>query len=1565
MLAKWTRGLLKIVGYLLIGIILLLFIALLALHTRPVQSWVSQQATVRLSEMLDTEVKVGGFGVLIPSLVSLEDVSVKTPTGEPLVSFEQLGVGVRMWQLLQQRVVLDEVTLQGLAAEVYVSDSSSNYQFILDAFAPQDSTIVAEEPAAESNWEILLSDAVLQFSDIAVKYVDEPAGMALAANLGTAYLSGEEIDLTSATYRLEEATVENTTIEFSSRTAANTPVDTTAASELLAGVQQLALRNTTLDLVLDSLSVSTSLEEVTAEALVYAQTDSLRVELADLTAAIPALAYHQGPAKQTERFDPDHITLKDFQAALGPFYYNGNELQFDLSSLRVQEQQQRWKIEQLQATGSYDTTGVLIENLQLQSPQSKLQIPFAEYGFPTTEEAFWSALVVEASASVTPREWRYFIPAFSQQQLFSSSTPLEIDVNAAAQNEQLRIEQLDLKGPGVRWRSSGYVTNVTDPKQIEAQLAIQNMDLRPARFVGLLPAGTVPEDITLPRRLLGAGNIAYANENLQLTLSAQEERAGQALLTQLAIQGMIADPLSYPSSAVDLTVDSLRVSAATFRAYLPPNTLPTGYQWPSYLQLQAAAEGPLNDLNFEVTATLPGETQLQMTGLVQHALDNMPLALAVDIPQLRFLPADVLPLLPDSLLPANINVPSLTLTDGRLSGTLDSLNFDLPIVSSNGNWRLNGTYAPTATEATVALDNIKVADFFRGATRDSLLKLGLKPLHIQAGVVGSLSPLNANFSAQIEEQQSGELLSLTGTAIDSLYQASFNFNHPAIKGDGQAVFVSADSLSTTEGRLNLSRANLQRWGISKEALTASGAVNWQVEGLQPEQLRANVLLDDLYLRTAESTAYVDSLAIRAALIEGDNEVILQSDILEGALRGQFDVTAIGGELSTLLQSYVEGQVFRKEPVVNGQHMALDLTITNPRPLTTGVIPGLTELSPLTLRFRYRDQAPELLLDVELDRLVYAGINLDETILAARGDEEKLTFSATLQDIHTGETVQLGPTALTGQTSQEGLDVQLAVGPPDSLRYRLGARYRMDDGAQIIELAEQQLVNERPWQALPNNRLMLRENTISAENWRLQNGSKSIAIRTDKPQELTFYFQQFPLGSWTQLINEDQTLLSGLVNGQLTINKPLVDPIIRGNMTIDRLAVFEQEQGKLSLDVTKDKSNSLSIAAELRGEQHDIIIDGVYDQQRQLSARLEAQRIGLEPLAPFMGESVQNPVGALAGQLTLSGAATDPNVTGELRFQEVALTPSLLGSRFSVDGQAIVFENENIRLNNFTIQDETGETATLAGRVGVASWTNPTFDLEAVTRNFLAINSTAEDNELYYGKLRVDADVTVTGNLAQPHVVVTAAPTSDSELTYAYTAGSQGSLQQSKEVVTFAATYEWETLLEKPDAQDTLNTTGSGMYVETNLSINPDLGITVIIDPITQQSFTGRGEGDLTFIQYPSGQQQLTGSLEMASGTYDMVLEGLQRYTFQLEEGSTVSFTGDPADPQLDLVITNEVKTSAQSLVESLLPEANSAAVRRRQTFEVVLGLKGSLAGMDITADIRYPEDAYGNQGFAE
>ena len=56
------------------------------------------------------------------------------------------------------------------------------------------------------------------------------------------------------------------------------------------------------------------------------------------------------------------------------------------------------------------------------------------------------------------------------------------------------------------------------------------------------------------------------------------------------------------------------------------------------------------------------------------------------------------------------------------------------------------------------------------------------------------------------------------------------------------------------------------------------------------------------------------------------------------------------------------------------------------------------------------------------------------------------------------------------------------------------------------------------------------------------------------------------------------------------------------------------------------------------------------------------------------------------------------------------------------------------MTTFTLVDENGQKMLLNGTIRTESFIDPEIDLELQANNFQLLNSSAEDNELFYGKV---------------------------------------------------------------------------------------------------------------------------------------------------------------------------------------------------------------------------------------
>ena len=98
-----------------------------------------------------------------------------------------------------------------------------------------------------------------------------------------------------------------------------------------------------------------------------------------------------------------------------------------------------------------------------------------------------------------------------------------------------------------------------------------------------------------------------------------------------------------------------------------------------------------------------------------------------------------------------------------------------------------------------------------------------------------------------------------------------------------------------------------------------------------------------------------------------------------------------------------------------------------------------------------------------------------------------------------------------------------------------------------------------------------------------------------------------------------------------------------------------------------------------------------------------------------------------------------------------------GRHSSLKDEEISFTDEGIILNDFNITDQDNNTASLDGSIRTKDYTDLHLNLRLKARNFQLLNTDEDDSELFYGKVRINTDASISGTLTQPKVQMQSEP----------------------------------------------------------------------------------------------------------------------------------------------------------------------------------------------------------------
>ncbi len=601
-----------------------------------------------------------------------------------------------------------------------------------------------------------------------------------------------------------------------------------------------------------------------------------------------------------------------------------------------------------------------------------------------------------------------------------------------------------------------------------------------------------------------------------------------------------------------------------------------------------------------------------------------------------------------------------------------------------------------------------------------------------------------------------------------------------------------------------------------------------------------------------------------------------------------------------------------------QRFSFELVLKNTDLLTEILLPELEPFVPGVIAGKFDSENDDLDLHLELTKIKYGGVGLDTLLLQVESDPNTLNYTLRLRKVAM-DTIGIEALTLSGVVANDSIRSKFII--LDSLqkeKYVLGgAFYSLEHTTQFKLLNEEVLINYAPWTCPPDNLLTFGKDGIEARNFSITNINESLSFVTNKEERATsVVFKDLNIQNLLNLV-EGTIVADGLMNGSIL----LADAgSLESDIKIEGLDVFNSVWGDLSLKVAGTSNGRYTGNLGVSGSRIDIKANAEYQQSSQVvNLTTTITSLDLSLIEPFTGGQVKQMKGNVRGEIRVTGETMKPQIRGGIYFNDASFVPEFVGTPFSLKDEEISFTDEGVILDDFNITDQDNNTASLDGSIGTKDYTDFNLNLRLKARNFQLLNTDEDDSELFYGKVRINTDASISGTLTQPKVQMQISLMDDSELTYIVPQSEKGVLEQKGIVLFVDRDAKDDAFLASINPRDTVKSKFIGLDLTANIELNDKETLSIIIDPITGDKLAVKGNSTLTLDIDPTGDMQLSGRYEITEGSYDLSFYKLVKRKFSIRKGSTITWSGDPLLATMDITASHEVETSALDLVINQLP----------------------------------------------
>lgn len=914
-----------------------------------------------------------------------------------------------------------------------------------------------------------------------------------------------------------------------------------------------------------------------------------------------------------------------------------------------------------------------------------------------------------------------------------------------------------------------------------------------------------------------------------------------------------------------------------------------------------------------------------------------------------------------------LRLPDQIRITASMSGGMDAFQSDMELVSDLGRVQM-AAHIMDMDSLVLAIETKMIE-----VQLDSLFQspdLGSLTLNASAHLSGKdIYDVTGNMEAVVEDFQWKEYpirdLKLKGDFVHGQGDIYLNYSDTnlQIEVDG---YVNLDSTKTlADLNLNIEDANLEALGMVENHTRVGLEFHTRFEGL-PSDFALEASVRNGQIITGKNTIPIGNFDIEARVTPDTTDGKLTSRIMDLRLQSNTSPVGLFQAVSSQIQRHLIDSTETDGTNVDPVHVYMAASIRQDPLLREVLLPGLEEMDSIQILVDFKEDEELLQAYLVAPYLKYNSMELDSLLISARSDPDIFASDLSLQGFRGGP-VTIHRTQLTNKIEDRILQTQFLSEYQNRALLNFKTETRRSEDSIRIQFDPSVLVFDgNTWHVPVNNQIILSEDKIRFENVNITRGDQIFSIDDNPGQsDLIIHFEKFRIDNLLSYFNPDTLIAAGILDGKITVQEPLGNAGLRADLIVDSFQLMQLDMGLLELSGETEDAQNYAIEMQITGPAIDLDLEGAYhvlEEDAELVLDFRIDTMAMTALEYFSDGTIKNSEGYISGVGAVRGMLSDLTYDGQLLFHQAKTTPVALNTDFVLGSQAIQFNNDGILFQNFTVMDGEENQFVLDGTINTSNLFNPEFNLTMEAENFQVLNSSETENQPYFGSARLDASAHLTGNLEIPVLEVEIEVGQGTHVTYLMPQG-QVNLQSREGIVTFVNKNNPDLSNDEESTSQTF--TIKGYEINALIKVRNEASFRVIISEATGDHFEISGDGDLDFRIDRSGQLSLTGLYTLQSGHYEMNLYNLVNRRFDIARGSSVYWSGDPFDAEIDIRAIYRIETSPASLMAGQTSSEDISVqnrFRRRLPFLVYLNVDGQLTEPQLSFELDMPEDAQGELG---
>ena len=549
-LKKYAKKTLKVFACILFTIISIFLLLVIALQIPVVQNFAKDKAITYLEGKIHTKVAIGQIELGLPKKIILKNFYFEDQQKDTLLAGEKLAVDISLFELMNNKVEINAIDLQGITANISKNKNSIfNFDYIINAFASPTKPKSNSPPMEFSIGEINLDKVKFNYFDVVSKNdislnlnhfdtkiktfdlnkmeFDIPKskidGLKLKFKQGIAAVNSDKVTTNKTSkinlnLKLDKVDLSKIAIDYENDSSKlvtklnleklNVAFNTIDLNKELIDIESLELENSKGTLDFGKIQKIITQNQVSTVAT--SSNWKVKITKSDLK-KIDFKFNDNNAVAINNGVDYMHLDIKNLNLNADNINYSLLNTSGKINSLSVKEKS-GLEIQSLKTNFNYNDQGVSLKNLNLKTPQTYLKDEVI-VGYPSVASIQENLGEISLKANlknskISFKDILLFVPTLKNTSPFDTNPNAILSVNTiiSGKLKDITIPNIEISGIGnTKINASGKIIGLPNVQKAYFDLNIKNLESTAKDVAQFVPKGTIPSNIELPSKFSTKG----------------------------------------------------------------------------------------------------------------------------------------------------------------------------------------------------------------------------------------------------------------------------------------------------------------------------------------------------------------------------------------------------------------------------------------------------------------------------------------------------------------------------------------------------------------------------------------------------------------------------------------------------------------------------------------------------------------------------------------------------------------------------------------------------------------------------------------------------------------------------------------------------------------------------------------------------------------------------------------------------------------------------------------------------------------------------------------------------